>query len=422
MYRADLKSNNCIHLKKSVLADDLESELITKYDKQYNDLLCIDFKDASYVDLATLMVLTSTISQRQHDNVETVIGLPNERKVRDFFKAWRYEEALLAATGIGLESITLDDDKSFFNEEQTTYNGQGEALEKLQWNPDWDRHITSKRNFFEFTTFSKPTASALTTLEKNISENTPRFESQRWNSPLIQEVLKKHLRENSISEEIARVIIYEAMSNAVRHPDSNVIQVASRFYKPSSTKSNSNLLISIWDDGETIANTLLAVLKENRPIRTQNLPSYMQENILCQKKDFGASDYIEPIVISESHDVNRKTEQLGRLLVFSTFPGVSRHAGSPAITKDDSQKYIGGVVLERGMGLYALRRTVVDQFQGNVNIRSGQYFIRIGRPSRPLENKYNARYLYRIKEYPPNYKSFKGNLININLPIRDYEC
>lgn len=426
MKRCDFPEDAVIAMGRHVFADDIEAALIQRYaGGKPPSLVLVDFRNTNFLELAALTVLTALFSQRQTSGLQTYLGLSRHRNVRDFMTAWRYPEAFLIATGVKITDVIVDDDQAFLGEKQEFYTGKGEALEKLQWDPDWCERSSGKRNFFEFTTFTAEDIAESSFVAKT-SMDTPRSESQRWGRPLVQEVLSRHLCGEAPIDDVARVIIYEAMSNAVRHPDARVIQASSRFYQgeDESPKSKSHLMICIWDDGAGIADTLIAVLEKGKPIRTENLPTFLLDRIYCQVKKFGAVEYEHELLIHEAYEVNNvKSPRPGSVLIFSLFPGVSRFAAqeTPSTMPPPTPvqpKYVRGYYLEKGMGLYALKKTVVDQFQGKLFIRSGRHFLRIQRAYEPYASRENARYNYVLKVYPDAFPAFKGNLLTISLPLR----
>ena len=164
-------------------------------------------------------------------------------------------------------------------------------------------------------------------------------------------------------------------------------------------------------------------MEEGKPIRTKTLPTFLLDSIYCQVKNFGDKEFKHEIKIHEALDVNKITPRPGSALVISLFPGVSRFAADSTtcntFQSGDPEEYINGFFIEKGIGLYALKKTVVDQFQGKLHIRSGRHYLRIQKAYEALSSRENVKYWYRLKIYPDYFPEFRGNLLTISLPLRN---
>ena len=113
-----------------------------------------------------------------------------------------------------------------------------------------------------------------------------------------------------------------------------------------------------------------------------------------------------------------------RILLSSLFPGISRTV-SESVPKPEP--YVEEESFEEewlfqaspGMGLYSLVRTALDQYQGTLRIRSGHCRLWMAVAHDVYRIEHNVRYKCRITLYPESYPPFRGNLITIQLPIRD---
>ena len=443
--------NAHLQLKGSVLAESYEKELAKYYEHgDGSKSLLIDFQHAEFIEIAALVNCIATSVDRHEKGLETYLGFPKYKSVRDFLKVWRFPDAFEEALNEKFTEFLLHEDHELLEESQTIYSGIGDAVDALEFNPDWQEGDISKRNFFEFITFSSK--------DKPITAQDfpliPKMESKRWALPLIQQVLKKHLGSSSTNPpkaDVARVIIYEAMSNAIRHPKAKTIQVVSRFYRKENwdpqaknnrkkEKTNSkklkvegSLRICIWDDGETIAETLLKIVTQGRSVRSMCLPEYMCDRVYVKLKRIrsGFEKTLEKeLTIDQSENLSKETANEARALLLSMFPGITRTVDDPKSTVkpyDDldtnTEDNVGTLVnfLNEvpGMGLYALTRTALDQFQGSLFIRSGNFCLHKQVAHDTYRVQHNVRYKCTITQYPDYFPPFKGNLISIQLPIKD---
>jgi len=488
MQRASFGHNACLYLAGTIRADDIERRLGQYYGVGTGSgPLLLDFTDAEYIDIAALVNCIALMLHRYEAKQLTFFAHPAKKAVRDFLQVWRFPEAVSDAIGVPFSNFLLANDLHYLNEPQTTYTGRGDGIDALEYDPDWSPQSDSPRNFFEFLSFFKQDRQAISPEGQFLY--APRRVSRRWAEPSILEVLATHMSGDSPKEEIARILIFEAVSNAVRHPSARVIQVVSKFERKFHKKSPAHgsdtshsekgwatnkeaLRICVWDDGESIDMTLRNAL-ELGPIQAFPIPPFLCERIFVQLRDFEGTKKYEGVV-DESDRLTSRSVHSARLLLMSLFPGVSRaisqrvpqvkpfedpdetaprkklmeghlaqitapkpnleaegvgfeisYDGKPQLGKEiekhsekknDINQISSYLASGPGMGLYALRRTVLDQFQGTLFIRSGRYRLIIEVAHDAFRKQYNVRYKCKITEYPKWIPSFRGNLLILQLP------
>lgn len=395
-------------------------------------------KKVEYIEIAALVNLIAYCEKRKREGFYTYFQLPIEKKVLDFLKIWRFPEAYHAATGIKFSESVVIEDQQLLAAEQTSYFGLGDGLEKLQYNPDWNPEMKYKRNFFEFFWYKSENSTSIR--PEGEAVDLPRKIGRQWNEPLIIEVLKKHLSTGSSAGEIARVVVYEALSNTVRHPNASIVQVVSKF-EEGQTESGvisgpKSLRICVWDDGDGIAETLITSLKNGNSIKSHSLPTFLLDKIHVELNNFGRNKKDSKKRIVDQGEVPKLSSGEGRFLLASLFPGISRAADKKSnidhvvpFDYSDSEgrepELRSGIrALEDffyhgpGMGLYALTRTVVDQFLGTIFIRSGSYSLHLRLNSFSKTREY-ARYDCKITKYPDRLGRFLGNMVVMHIPLKD---
>lgn len=402
-----------LNLKGVVISDKLENQLSNYYEiTSGNPPLLIDFSESEFIEIATLLNCLSLIIQRKENNLETFIGYPTNKKVRDFLRIWRFHDAIEKALNCEFKEILLKSNHGYLTEPQTTYSGIGDGIDALEYNPDWNNNNAIKRNFFEFTIFKNEEADSINPYGPLFS--APRHESSMWAGTLIKQVLKKHLTSDSPKDDIARVIIFESLSNAVRHPNAGIIAAVSKLNR--SHKNHRSLRICVWDNGDSIASTLLRPLQKGLSVKAKSIPKYMCERIHVKIRTFDNKSTKE-VIVDQSEDIDHNTAE-ARLLLASLFPGISRTVAEkvPNVQPYDANDDTWFSWLP-GMGLYSLSKIVLDQFQGSLFIRSGHYRLVIEVAHDSLRKQKHVRYKCKITKYPTHYPSFKGNLLTIQLPI-----
>lgn len=391
--------------------------------------LLIDFQDATFIEIAVLVNCISILTQRIRDGKNTFIACPKDKKVRDFLIVWRFPEAIQDATNNNISSFLVTEDQGFINESPESYTGKGSGLNKLEFDSDWNSSKSTQRNFFEFTTFKNSEADR--TGPDGRLASAPREEGKKWTRPLIQQILEKHLPGRTTKDEIARVIIYEAMSNAVRHPQASIIQAVSHLeqFQDKKGKNSGYLRICFWDDGKGIAQTLKEALDEGRPIRAFQIPTYMSEKTFVEVRNFKEEPKGE-YVVDQSMEIPLGASE-PKMLLASLSPGVtsSLKKNIPEVAPFEEKREMNrnfSDLMELlgtapGMGLYALTRTALDQFAGSLLIRSGRYrlIIRIAHDGYRIQNE-NAHYKCKITQYEKHVPPFLGNLLIVQLPITPF--
>jgi hypothetical protein len=427
-YRISFGKETRLSLSRTVTADTVEGRLDRFYRRTSGQQpIVFDLAEAEYVEVAALVNMIAYLVDRSEKSLVTLIGYPRSRAVRDFLALWRFADAVEQATGRPLSDYLLLEDHRYLGEEQTTYDGIGGGLEALEYDPDWNGSALTKRNFFEFTTFRQQAGQAI--VPEGPFAAAPRIESRRWGERLIREVLNKHLGGAGPKEDIARVVIYEAMSNAIRHPRAKIIQVVSKFERRSKDKEkrdivgthrvHGDLRICLWDDGDTIAETLQRVLKGGKSVRAMILPAFLYDNVVVDIRSFDQSRK-KQVVVSQGDEITAANATEPRLLLASLFPGVSRTAGDPVPAVEPLDTAGSPTILAGapGIGLYALTRIAVDQFGGTVLIRSGRYRLIMQLADDRTRSDLNVRYRCKVTEYPQSFPRFRGNLIVVQLPVR----
>lgn len=432
--RKDFPSNASIRFRTgAVTADEFDSKVATYYNGRHPvaNALLLDFSETNYIDIAVLINLISLCIRRKEKRQTTYLSIPTDKKVRDFLRVWRFPEAFYEATGIRFVDVLISEDQKYRGEPQTTYTGLGGGLDALTYDRDWKEGAKGKRNFFEFNSYL--IGPRQQSMFAGTVSGIPRIEGERWNNALIRQVLGTHLMRDGVTDDVARVIIYESISNAVRHPRASIILTTSVFLRAakSTAKSyqgenkgegrlfNGHLRILIWDDGESISETLAPLVRGKKPIRAYQMAPYMYDKIYLQIRDHKNKE-VEKIVVDQLKDPSHDApEEL--ILLSSLFPGVSRTVSQRVEDVEpysvDSKKELVNWAYKQGMGLYALTKTALDSYQGSLLIRSGDHRLLIETAHDAYRVEHGVRYKAKVTRYPAKVPTFKGNLLIIQLPI-----
>ena len=369
----------------------LEGALVAAEAGSYaGGLLRLDLRKATFIDPIALLSLFAAIVGRTNCGLETVLRLPESRRMRDFLRAWNFDEAIKRATGREFHTFVSRGDHGYFGEGQDHYlKAEAGSLEE---------YLASQRFFGLMTSRIKGSASHGRLVEREWS---------RWRSPLILRVLDRYLRGSS--RDVARVVIYELLTNAVQHPGANSVTVVSSVYGKtiaSARRRQDRLFaVGVWDDGEGIVQTLRKALDVGS-IRAAEAVSVDEFTVKAldwtPRQETYCSDWTPD---SDASDAE--------LLLASLFQGISQKP----IRQDIEPITMPGEEHDShriGDGLHALYRSVIDEFGGSIAVRSGAHFMNVKSGGAKDSDPYKVK-LRHYSEWPP----FAGNMITVRIPIVD---
>lgn len=435
-----LEINNILEFRLSEYAyvGRAEKEFHDFYkDKDYKSPLIIDLSQVLYIQITTLVYLAQIVYKRELDSLKTFLGLPVSDEVRIFMFTWRFFEIIEELTGKNIFNYIVGNQKKFppakFNIEGTTFY--------LNINKDYfDKHYNEeqlknlvKKGFFSL--ICEPFK------EENQKYLALKKQKRTWSTEkLITDILQKNLLEDvAIGSLLANTIIVECLTNAANHPDSDHLVIGS-FYDFTNkekvltgNKSKKNFFtIVIWDDGDSIINTLLDPINLNSSIRAT-------DSFEVAKKS-GYKPWFR--IVRNNYTSNSNNESLfydflptkesgnDEILLSSFLPGISR---KPINKKEGTEEsYISSS--GTGLGLTQLLKAVIKDLNGSIHVRTSDYLLEIIRARAGGGIAYNDMLFYKnlslnekkevdfyckseLTLYNTKDISFKGNMITIKIPL-----
>lgn len=378
---------NVCAFKGSLDVPKIERGLMTVSGGAYSpERLTVVLRDVSFIDPIALLYLYAVLVRRAALGLNTELALPRSKAVRDFLRAWRFAEALTASTGVPFRKLVSPSDHNYFGEKQTHYlEAKAASLEE---------YLAAKRFFGLMTRPIESSARRGRLVEREWS---------RWRTPLILRVLNRHLRGEG--RDVARVVIYELLTNAVQHPGAASVTVGSSVYGSVARgrRQDRAFAVSVWDDGVGIAETLREAMVVGS-IRAGD-PATVDRFTL---KPVGWEPR-EPVYESTWTPDGEASD--AELLLASLFQGISQKA----IRTDIEPIAMPGEedrAAQLGDGLHALYRTVVNDFGGSLALRSGPLFMNVKAGKNGDPTSYAVK-LCRYADWP----SFQGNMITARIPV-----
>jgi len=367
----------------------------------------LDLSACEFIEVPTLIYLIAFVKNRLNKGQATYIRVPKSEEVRDFLRAWEFPRALRQATGIPFNKLVQEGDLQYFGERTGV-----SSIRYSGWVLDGQVERLLSDKFFAITTFPLNRSKAPARIVVD--------ETRRWEAQLVKSVLTKHLK--GPEGYFANRVIFESMTNALRHPSANIIQTASRFdvhYDGSGKPTGKKYFtMAFWDDGESIVATLRRAIIQGLKVRSADVPELYKDYLV--KIEPATNERPEPKMISSGYVPNTETsEEL--LLLSATFPGITRDVvGIGHIAPSDLSENEGSLMLP-GMGLYVLTNCVVDIFGGSIAFRTQDFFMNIKRTTEwSKKNRGDqSHYHVKIKRFHSSSPSFLGNMLTIRLPVRE---
>jgi anti-sigma regulatory factor (Ser/Thr protein kinase) len=225
----------------------------------------------------------------------------------------------------------------------------------------------------------------------------------RWRSPLVLSMFGARLGKRS--PEIARVVIYELLANAVQHSHANLVVVAAHAQRPAGRgprRPTEELTISVWDNGDSVTHALREQFDRSEPA-----PSSLVPNDTFLLESVGWTAVTDRYRAGWAPRVDAPDEEF---LISSLYPS----GPCPGNRSHRFEQYPAVSVTKQrqAYNLHALYRCVVDLFSGVLEIRTGSQLMTLG-----LGQKQNKRRFYNMRLQRIGGRPFRGNLFTIRIPL-----
>lgn len=385
----------------------------------------IDLSSVEFVDVPAMSNIIAQAHVLGNEVNNTFFTLPKRDNVTNSLVTWGFDEAIE-------EVMDVDSFDSLLDKHDSDRYYRIKDIKKKNYNIESYEHLQYE-NFFPFRTLKREY------FEKKKPEVTQDF-FNKWNNDTIIAILAKHLDPENHSEDVNSIastfpsrIVYEAITNALRHPKCDIIQTSSKFYD-----SKSDFSIIFWDNGESIITTLKRYINK---YKDQN--SFREAFFKgLQLSDFSNTDFsfnLDYKSLSIKTNMEFKPEKIWQnyKLLFSD-PIKSRRILNfefledfeyllllavflPGVTSDPQGKIELGIreidTSIVGIGLSILLITVCESFKGRISVRVNGYSLKIkpSTDSSPNHPKFEAS----IKKFPSGLDHFKGNLFSIKIPLKE---
>lgn len=364
--------------------------------------LVIDLRDIEFIEMPTLIYILSVLCQRTDDQLYTLIRIPKEKKIRDYLRLWNFPKSVAECTGKGFSS--------FCNQEDIEqYFGENKVEDDFRY---FESKSENRTQFINEKCFSICTHKLTSNIDKTADTILVSSIANKWKDPLVRNHLNNFFKPEKESKEIKSLqpnyissrIVYEAISNALRHPNAKIL-ISSSSLSYTHNKTKALLTLTYWDDGITFYSTISRALQTGK-------------NIYCDVHQDDCFSYIVKH-LNPLGDVRRfPFESDRKISIKSPVLELFLACLSPGVSCDiDRENYLEPsddlAATPPGWGLYALLNCACEVFAGSVVIQSGCLFANVCADAANSEHKFKVT----LRESEPGSPCFNGNMITVRLPL-----
>jgi hypothetical protein len=365
------------------------------------DAIQFDLSRATYIAHDALIYLVGVIQYRAARGQLTKLVLPKDDRVLDFLRAWQFPEAVQEVTNLRFEDVIDESSRAKWPTLPAV-----SRYERVIDKPDGGRETLLAKQFFALTALRVPRTEVAEHV-RGAAWRTAALERDRWLQQQVVSVLGLYLR--SRGDEVATNVIYEAVLNAARHPAATLGYVSSQLVRKR-TKAEFGepeaFEIAIWDNGRSYADTLDERIKSGGSIYGDAYGKEPESFDVAIMRG-GA---VEPYSLKLTHQDSGPPATRDALTVAAFMLGVTSRPDRANELPFDSES--SDVLAEPGTGLYYVRKTVLDKFDGSIRYLSGDLRLSLSQGDGP--GRYHALVHRSVEAFAP----VAGNLLIARIPVQ----
>jgi len=351
----------------------------------------VDLRDGAARSVHSLLLAIAVAAERCREDAPVQLRLPGDAVELDRLRRWDFQSVCELATGRSLLGLVGVPDRALFGEVSEPLPPVAVAAGLADFRSELERD-----SFFGLTAYVLDEPGALTRMIRS--------EWERWRHPLVARLLRAHPPE--VAGDVARVLVHELLANVIQHPRATIAVIGSSV--DAGPDGNDRLVISVWDDGASVIDTLAAVpVDQLRAPGPKGRTAEITDGFHVDARGWKPAE----AVVSAGWTPPDPPEP-GDLLLAALLPGISRkHINDdyPAVDRPEPVAWEA----HTGFGLHALYRCSVNAFGGSVSVRTADHWLRLRGPTDAEGGA--ARYRAEIDRL--DHELF-GNLISVELPLR----
>lgn len=384
--------------------DSFWGESVGETDKQPSAVV-LDFSRITYLGHEILLYLVAVIAGRSRDGYETKIELPESESARSFLRSWRFVEEACKSSGVGVAELLTEKSAKVWDLEK----GLNKKYVPYAQAP-WGEEEVLPQSFFAITRMAN---------SGEDSRGCASAAKDRWLDQHVLGVLDELFA--GLGSRFGTHVVYETVLNSASHPGAAEILTTSQLRKPGTASvassqpaiSSPEADLSVWDSGQSIPDTLLSAVHAHGTTRSPAF-GHLSETFDFHITNSADGSHSHTPLLDSSKEENAVVSR-EHLMLAAFFLGITKdpyREGQADWLADAPEDILPkGVPLSSGLGLYLVRRTVIDALGGAILYASGSHRLVIKRdPSK------QADYVARLRTLRPSDPIVLGNLISIRIP------
>ncbi|PZR30044.1 MAG: hypothetical protein DI535_00660 [Citrobacter freundii] len=401
---------------------------------EQSDSVELDLSGINYLDIVSVLNISALFEYiaKNHPSIRLSLSFSNNEKLLFFIRQWKIDEGLAKAARVeSFLELLSESTRSVYKEYLNTIEIRrhqsanltekyGDISELSEINFKYHNLCSSK--FFGIKSFDIQNPA-----DKSIDTGIINEEVSRWDIGDIKDVLNFTLRDIDGHRKegyLPSNVIFECLTNALRHPNGSLLQVGSRHISNNILQNfnKPHFTLVFWDNGTSMIDVLKGGYEMFKSVRAElpnnNELSYPHFQVKLQDGDqFLHETWVDSRIGPDEKYASSLYDYYWFLATF--FPGVSSDPkGLTRLRNEDvkpTQSKETSLFHNPGMGLYLLLNTVVDVFNGKIVVRSGHFLMTIQKPTESKQKRYE--YAASIKKIDKGVPKFNGNLIAVHLPL-----
>ncbi|CAN5202754.1 hypothetical protein BH11ACT5_BH11ACT5_07800 [soil metagenome] len=377
-----------------------------------DDELTIDLTNVKFIEHETMVLIFALVCDWKTRKKAVYLDLPTSTRVLNYLRAWQFPAAIENALNLRFAEVLTEDSQIRYEQLKKLPND----YEQVVVSPDGGRASLVHISFFELQALQ--ISRAVFDLE-DVVRRAATLAKDKWLDAHVLGILDNYLAQKNYGDRVATNVVYEAVRNSALHPKATLAYASSQIRREDLGKGADGkqrwgdpiwIEVSIWDDGESILDTLKLALGDNQPI-TSSSYGLDDETFVVEVHDEGGPSRSFLRTVGDLH-----SDSDIAIMASAFMLGVS---SQPHRSPDEtySESHPSGTDLKTrvrglpGAGLYVLRTTVIDDFKGSIQYLTGRHRLSIsGTPE-------VGKYLFSVSSGGPDDMTVKGNLLIVRIPL-----
>lgn len=362
--------------------------------------LVFDLSDVSYLEHDALVFLGALVRERQALGAATYFRLPTRPRVVKFLRAWNWPGFIAAIQGSDFINWVTDDQV----DEVAAWSDLPDAYVSVEEVPGLGRAIMIHRRHLaivQIAALGEPNRASMLARDNYLEEQFV---------AILDRVLAREGRR------IGGIVVEEAVRNASSHANARIAFTSFQFVESSEKygREVSSVSLVVWDDGDSIAQTLGNAYERGQEVFVAPYGEFDEAFEVRLIRADGGEEIRLVTAGDKQMPVGTPWLVIAAFMAGVTSDPLGEFAGSEGRSPNlqgalpDSLRPIGG------MGLFYIRRNVIDLFDGVIRYQFADYRVSMRKGSS------SDTYRVLIQHRPQDSWRISGNLFSFEIPAAQY--